>query len=250
MKKLVLIFFIFPLFILNVKGQFPYEKFPAVKFKAKGKWVVYDQRDKEDKMHWTLTFPKFYDEKDDMTIEITTYGYKDTSDIRIFKNKKQIQKIVEPYAIGRYFGMLLDSVYFADINGDSLVDLKILCFNGGCGTASLYMRVIYLFQQKDNTFKKVSYLDMAPERGFERDFDGNGNYEIMTMKLVYYQSHSYWLYNLYNYKDGNFICVNDKFDYPIMIQYMKRDNFTITDKISKEKMKTFSRDLPEDFDTR
>jgi len=258
MKKLLLLFFLLSFFTINVKGQFPYdsikgqypyEKFPAIKFKTKGKWVVYDMRDKENKMHWTMTFPKFYGNKDDMTVEITTFGYKDTSEIRIFKNKKQIQKIVEPFAIGRRWSMLLDSVYYTDINGDSLVDLKILCWYGGCGIAMLNMRVIYLFQQKDNTFKKVSYVDMALEQA-ERDFSGDGNYEIMTRSLDHYQGHSYWTYNLYNYKNEKFICVNDKFNYPIMIQYLNRENFKVTEKISKQKMKTFSRKLPEDFDIR
>lgn len=248
-KSILCIIFCLSLFSSVVKGQYPYEKYPAIKFKTKGKWTLYDKRDTENKMHWTMTFPQFYDKKDDMTVEITTFGYKDSSEIRIFKNKKQIQKIIEPYAIGRVWSALLDSVCYADINGDSLVDLKIVCWNGGCGIASLNMLVIYLFQQKDNTFKKVSYLDMTIENA-ERDFDGDGKYEIITRSLVSYQGHSYWTYNLYNYMDGKLVCADDKFDYPIMIQYLYRKNFEITDKITKEKMKTFSRTLPIDYDIR
>ena len=183
-----------------------------------------------------------------MTMEVTAFDNKDTSYIRIFKNKKQIQLLIEPFSMNET--RMWDTVYCADINGDSLLDFKILCNYGGCGIASLNTRVIYLFQQKNNTFKKVSYLDMAPERGFERDFDGDGNYEILTMSLDSYQDHSYWTYNLYNYKDGKFVCVNDKFNYPIMIQYLFRQNYAITDKISKEKMKAFAKKTPEYFDIR
>ncbi len=35
-----------------------------------------------------------------------------------------------------------------------------------------------------------------------------------------------------------------------MIQYLFRENYKITNKISKEKMKTFAIELPENFDIR
>jgi len=233
---------------LTTKGQYSFEKYPAIKYSKKKNWTEYDKREKENKMHWTISLPKFYKDNDSLTIQLTTFGYKDTSNIRIFKNKKQIQLLVEPYAIGRNFGMLIDTIYFADINGDSLLDLKILCWYGGCGIASLNERIIYLFQQPDNKFIKVSYIDMAPSQRPERDFDGDGNYEIITMRLEGYENHNYWTFNLYNFKNGNLECVNDKYDYPIMIQYLFKANYKITDKISKEKMKTFSKKLPDYFD--
>jgi hypothetical protein len=246
------ILFVIILIIMSgiIKGQYPFENYPAIKYMTKKNWKVYDRREKEKKMHWTMSFPFFFNNKDSLTVQLTTFGNKDTSYIRIFKNQKQIQLLKEPYAIGRNFGMLEDTVFYADINGDSLLDIKILCWYGGCGIASLKERVIYLFQQPDNKFIKVSFLDMVSSKRPERDFDGDGNYEIITMDLKGYENHNYWTFNLYNFTNGDLICVDDINDYPIMIQFTYKKNYRITDKISKTKMKTFIVNKPECYDNR
>jgi len=194
-----------------------------------------------------------------LTIQLSTYAKNfktvfmnnyDSSTIRIFRNKNQIQKFKEKiFFLGKYnfWGPLIT----ADFNGDSLPDIKLNIAYMGCGLASLNARVIYLFQTNEGKFIKVSFLDMLGNGNrIERDIDGEGNYEIITMNLEGYENHNYWTFNLYNFKNGNLKCVNEKFDYPIMIQYLNKENYKITDKISKEKMKTFSKKLPNDYDAR
>jgi hypothetical protein len=242
-----LIILVFPIFSF---GQYPFEKYPVIKYSKKIGWKVYDLREKENKMHWTNTIPAFFNNKESLTLQITTFGDKDTSLIRIYKDKKQIQVFVEPYAIGRNFGMLIDTLYYADINGDSLKDLKFLCWYGGCGIASLNERVIYLFQQPGEKFIKLSFIDMSQSTRPERDMDGDGNYEIITMNLDHFEKHSYFTYNLYNFSGGTLKNVNEKYDYPIMIQFLTKDNYKVTNKISNEKMKTFSHVYPDEFDLR
>lgn len=231
-----------------LKAQYPFEKYQAMDYSKKGKWTCYDKREKENKMHWTMSFPGFYKNGDSLTVQLTTFGDKDTSLIRIFRNKKQVQIFEEPYAVGRNFGMLTDTVFFGDINGDLLPDIKILCWYGGCGTASLNERVIYLIQRPDDNFTKVSFKDMAASTRPERDLNNDGNYEIITMTLNGYEGHNYWTFNLYNFINGDLVCVNDKFDYPIMIQFLNRENHTVTDKVSKDVMKTFSAAKPDEYD--
>lgn len=233
-----------------LKAQYPFEKYPAMKYLKKKTWTVYDRREKENKMHWTSTFPDFFKTKNSLTVQLTTFGDKDTSLIRIFENKELIQLLKEPYAIGRNFGMLWDTLFFGDINGDSLLDVKILCWYGGCGVAGYNERVIYLIQRPDNKFTKVSFLDMAPSSRLERDLNGDGNFEIITMALNEYESHNYWTFNLYNFINGDLVCVNDKFEYPIMIQFLYRTNYKVTDKIPKETVKKFSVEKPEYYDKR
>lgn len=58
----------------------------------------------------------------------------------------------------------------------------------------------------------------------------------------------YWLYNLYDYNLNSLNNVNAKDDYPIMIQFMFRENYQITDKITRQKTKNFSLPLPKGFD--
>ncbi len=233
-----------------VKAQFPFENYPAMNYSKKANWTFYDKWEKEKKLHWTMTFPDFFNIKDSLTVQLSSFRGKDTSYIRIFKNKTQIQLIKEPYSIGLNFGMLIDTVYYGDVNGDSLLDLKILCWYGGCGVASFNERVIYLIQGPDNKFTKFSYIDMASSGRLERDLDGDGNFEIITMTLNHYKNHNYWTFNLYNFINGDLVCVNDKFDYPIMIQYLYRMNYKVTDKITKAIMKTFSLDKPDSYDKR
>ncbi len=243
--KTLIIFFIIMIYGF-ANAQYPFEKYPAIKYKKKTNWVEYNKEDTEGKTHRTITIPRFYKDNESLTFQITSFVKKENSLIRIYKKNKHLQTIFEPFN----FRYLIDTLYISDINGDSLTDVKICCWYGGCGIASLNERVVYLFQQPDNTFKKVSYIDMSPCERLERDMDGDGNYEIITMDLIYHNSHSYWCFNLFNFKDNQFINVNNKADYPIMIQYLFRENYKITNKISKEKVKTFAIELPENFDIR
>jgi hypothetical protein len=65
--------------------------------------------------------------------------------------------------------------------------------------------------------------------------------------LESHKNHSFWLFNIYDYNDGKLSNVNDKDNYPIMIQYLYRENFEITNKLSRKEMKNFEINLPEDY---
>ena len=229
-----------------LNAQYPFEKYPSIKYLKKGTWIV--QESKTTKTQWTSTASDFFNPLDSLTVQLSAFEDKDSSLITIFKNQKQIQLLMEPYSIGGGFGSLYDTLLFADFNADSLLDVKILWSDGGCGIAGLNERVIYLIQQPENKFTKFSFLDMASSMRLERDLNGDGNFEIITMTLNGYESHNYWTFNLYNFTNDDLICVNDKFDYPIMIQFLFKKNYKVTDKITKKKMKTFSMEKPEFYD--
>lgn len=229
--------------VVHAQGQYPFEKFTAIKFKEYEGWDTYR---KADRTHFTLAIPEFFENKDKLTIQLTTFDDKwDSSFIRIFRNKTQVQKLFEPmFFTDLNIGQAIKTL---DVNGDSLNDLKITVNYMGCGIAGLNTRVIYLFQQPQGVFTKISYTDKEGEHFAERDFDNDGNFEILTMTLVWHENHSYWLYNVYNFSNGQLVNQNDHFDYPIMIQYLFRENFKITDKISRAKMKTFAEKMPGEY---
>lgn len=234
------------LFFGILKGQEPFEKYPVISYRVYKNWKVYNLLDKEKKIHHTLTIPNFFENKDSITIQLTSFSDNwDSSYVRIYRNKKQILKFFEPMGFSE--GNIFEPIRTADINGDSLTDLKILVPYMGNGIASLNVRVIYLFQKSDSEFTKISFDDKMYENRPERDFDGDKNYEIITMTLKGYMNHSYWLYNLYNYNANTLINVNAKDDYPIMIQFLYRKNYKITDKITRQKMKDFALPLPEEY---
>jgi len=230
-----------------LKGQEPFEKYPAISYKEYNDWMLYDKSVKEKSVHHTLTIPDFFENKDSITIQLTSFIHNwDSSYIRVYRNKKQIQKFFEP--MGFSPTNIFEPIRIADINGDSLTDLKILIPYMGSGTAMLNVRVIYLFQKSGGNFTKISFDDKMNGNRPERDFDGDKNYEIISMTLTGYENHSYWLYNLYNYSLNGLINVNVKDDYPIMIQFLYRENYQITDKITRQKMKDFAIPMPEKYD--
>lgn len=232
--------------ITNCLAQYPFEQYPSLKWKGVVGWKEYNRIERDGKIHWTQTIPAFYANGDSLTIQVSTViKEEEYSLIRTFRNKDQQQRMREKHAIAASFGYLIDSLYYADVNGDSLLDLKVLAWYGGCGIASMNVRVIYLFQQPDNTFVKVSYLDKSPSP--ERDFNNDGNYEIITMNLTHHQTHNYWTFNLYNFKDNQFQSVNSLYDYPIMIQFLYRENYSITNKLTREQMRRYAEALPTDF---
>jgi len=169
----------------------------------------------------------------------------DTSLIRVFRNKNLIETIKEPMFFTS-MNVGYRPVRIADINGDALTDIKLVISYLGNGIAGLNERVIYFFQKTDGSFDKISFLDKMA--GPERDFNADNHFEIITMTLDYYEHHSYWTFNVYNFEAGTLVNQNQKYGYPIMIQFLHRPNFKITDKISAQKMKSFEQVLPEYFD--
>jgi hypothetical protein len=250
--RLLLTLSILTIYSLTIAGQYPFEKYPAVQYKDIKDWKIYDRIDKEKKIHLTMTIPQFFDNKDSLTIQLTSFitnkWTTDSSFIRIYINKILQQKIFEPM----FFNDLnigSEPIRMADINGDKLMDLKLTAWYMGNGIASMNVRRIYLFQNIDNQFTKISFADkLGGNDRLERDFDGDGNNEIITMNLKGFEGHSYWLFNLYNYVNGELVNVNEKANYPIMIQFLYRDNYEITDRISRDKMKDFTLKVPDDYD--
>jgi hypothetical protein len=233
----------------NSLGQYPFEKYPAKKYEIISNWKE-DQTNKNEN-RFLLTIPKFFNSQDSLTILLTSVANGlDSSFITLFRNGKQIQRFFEPMTFDIN---VFSPVRIADINGDGVLDCKLLIPYMGNGLAALNTRIIYLFLHKDNKFTKISYLDMinsdhAGDNRSERDFNNDGNYEIITTSLINYGNHSYWVYNLYNFKNNDLVNVNNKYNYPILIQFLNRENFKITDKISRQKMKDYASAEPEQYD--
>jgi hypothetical protein len=244
MKSLLLISLLTITTLVFGQDKYPFEKYPSIKYTEFKDWKIYQ---KTDRIHFTLTIPGFFSNTDSLTIQLTSFETKwDSSYIRLFRNKIQIQKIFEPMFF-TYTNVSNYPTQTLDVNGDDLTDVKLLIPYMGNGLASLNQRVIYLFQKAYGLFTKVSYLDKMGAHISERDFDNDSKFEILTMTLKGHENHNYWTFNIYNFKDGELVNQNDMFDYPIMIQYLFKDNFKITENISREKMKMFRDNKPDEY---
>lgn len=229
---------------INADAQYQFESYPGVKLKSYYNWKTYDSEKKVDN---TSTVSGFFGNGDEITIQLTSFKehWWKNSSIRIFQNKKQIGLLNENVAFNP---TALDSLRVGDLNNDGLQDVKIVYsyMSNGLG---LNCRVIYLLQKPDFSFAEISFEDMmdyGKERR-ERDFDNDGNFEIITMDLQGYKSHNYWVFNLYNIVDYKLINANHKGNYPIMVPFLFKETFDITKNLTREKMKDFARTLPRDY---
>lgn len=226
-------------------AQYPFEKFKAIETESFNEWKTHDSGKKVEN---TLTIPSFFTNGNELTVQLSSYKdhWFENSEIKLFQGKTQIKCWKEN--IG-FPSIALNSVRTGDFNGDGLKDIKIISPYMGNGIASLNIRVIYILQKAKNDFRKISFddkMDFNNER-LERDIDGDGKYEIITMTLTSYKSHSYWLFNLYNFSQNGLISVNNRLGYPIMIQFLEKENYTITNRISKDVMKEVEMKFPKNY---
>ena len=256
MKVAILILSALILLYSNTKAQYPFEKYPAIKYKEYKNWKFDYKLKKLVNLNYRLTVKDFFNKDESLTVQLTGFcdsvsdlsSNYDYSYIRIFNNKKEIQKFKESYGFGGDLNKP-QSLIIEDLNGDGLNDIKILIPYYGCGGLNYYPRVIYLIQNKNGTFKKISFVDFMFDfvNRPERDFDGNGKYKIITQTFVNYKNHNYWSFNIYEFNGDSLVNISNKYNYPIMIQILFRENYKITDKLSPDKMKEFEFKLPKEY---
>ena len=242
--------FLFKLLFLNLHtlAQYPFEKYPAVRYAEYKHWA-FTYSEKRNAMVAHMFIRGFFKNGDNLHIESYTLDRADTSYICLYRNKKLIRKIFESmYMIRRNISD--EPLRVADINGDSLKDIKLNVPYNGCGIAAMNCRTIYLFQDSAKGFRKISFMDKIAENRSERDIDGDGNFEIITMTLQGHGDHNYWLFNLYNYKRGKLVNENHKAEYPIMVQLLYRRNYKVTNKLSRKQIQRYEMKLPQEYDQR
>jgi hypothetical protein len=138
---------------------------------------------------------------------------KEISWITVKRNGRTELKVEEPTGLDSF---KLDSVYTADINGDSFVDIKLVIPMHSTKANPVNVTEIYLFQHLKNNFTKISFGDIGGRP--ERDMNGDGNYEIVTRSLRSLQGHAYWIFNVYEYTNDGLANVSSRYGYPKMVQ--------------------------------
>ena len=198
--------------------------------------------EKQNVLEYSKNITSFFKDKSDL--EVTVNG-------NVENPKETYIQVKTNLKSKKYFEQIpaqgTDGFYIADFNGDGKNDFKIVCFYMGSGLALMNVRVIYFFQKENNEFTKVSFDDKMDGNRIERDLNGDGNFEIITMTLQEHKNHNYWLFNVYNFVNDKLICVNNKTNYPIMIQYLFRDNYKVTTKITRKDMQKYEIKKPEEI---
>lgn len=228
-------FLFFPIFVF---GQYPFEKYK----KPKTSSLEFKMIEENRVLKYSKNVKSFFNDKSDLEV-IINGNIDDSRKTYIEVNTKSKDR--------KYFEEIpaqgTDGFHIADFNCDGKKDFKIVCYYMGSGLASLNVRVIYFFQKANKEFTKISFDDKIGENMTERDLNGDGNFEIITMSLQNHKNHNYWLFNLYNFVNENLVCVNDKMNYPIMIQYLFKDNYKVTKKLTRKEMRKYELKKPEEL---
>lgn len=241
MKSLIFLLLFNPFILI---GQFDFEKYKAIKYNAYSDWKIQED---DNKAVSTIELKDFLKKKENIKLQLTSFKehFFENSEIKIFINNLEKYKIIENMMFNP---ISLDSLRIMDINNDGLNDIKIIAAYMGNGTASMNVKVIYLIQQANNKFLKISFDDKQSENRIERDFNGDNIFEIITMSLLQYKKHSYWNFNLFNIQKNKLINMNKKNNYPILVQFLEKENYVITSKISRKEMKKFELKVPQGID--
>ncbi|OYU83261.1 MAG: hypothetical protein CFE24_12100 [Flavobacterium sp. BFFFF2] len=250
--KKVCTFLLVSLLTICCFGQLPFEKkYKAIKVREYKTWEsIVDTINYTEATH-TIAIPRMYHKTKTLTIQVTANDSLETVTIRLFNKGQLIQKIIAPKA---YFGLSTPfPAFVADYNHDGLVDVKFLIPYYGCGAFNTYSKVFYLLQKKDHQFAIISFTDNIPEddsNRLERDVDGGGSYKIITRSFESHKRHSYWLYNMYEFKGYHLMNANHTVNYPIMIQILDNETFRITRNLTRREMKKYAQKLPDDYSER
>lgn len=237
-KMRIYIGLIFLIYIsFSAKAQYDFEKYPSIQYDI----YEWENIELEKSIIHKIDIPNFYKNSDSLNLKLI-YFNNSVQDSEILISKQKFYEDIPFTLIG------LDSLRIADINGDGLKDLKIISYYMGNGLASLNVKVVYFFQDTNRRFIKIAYDDKMGDNRSERDFDNDGNFEIITMKLQHHKNHNYWLFNIYNFLDNKIMNVNNKANYPIMIQLLNSETFDISNNLSRDEMKVYEIKSPTSFD--
>ena len=226
---------------LRAAAQYPFERYPAVQYQSSGEWQLAKSVASPPKVDATATVragAQFY--------QLRVFNERIPSDTFYvaLTRGSDTKQFLEPWYL--LPESLLQPVRAGDINGDGLTDLKLVINAIGGGGVRGLVRLVYLFGQPGGGFAKVSFLSFHD--GPERDFDGDGNHEIVVRELVSYRGHSYWSFNVFRYTGGQLVNVSPQYGYPILIQFLNKPNYQVATQITPREAQQFLLKQPREYD--
>lgn len=167
-------------------------------------------------------------------------GKTESSQILFFKEDKISQKLFVPYWVRH----ILPTADIADFNGDGIPDIKFRMYTGGNGSAALLNYKVFLISQQSK-YRVFSFVDFSSEK--EYDFNNDGIAEIIGCTTTNYKGHNYWVYNLYNWKNGALAMVSKEYGYPVWTRVDNKTNKLIATDIPDDIRMTTLRSFPTEY---
>jgi hypothetical protein len=127
------------------------------------------------------------------------------------------------------------AVYQVDLDGNGLYDYIVFYSYHGNSLASLFSRVEIFLAEKDGVYNKISCESQGPGVEDFVDLDNDGKYEVIITDLRIVDGHTYFTYNIYEFKDYKLVNADAKFKgFPKFIWYTFKSNDKDTTRLTKE----------------
>ena len=221
-------------------GQYPFERYPAVRYAASGEWQLTRATSPPRPVSATAA------------VRVGSQSY----NLRVFNRRIPSDTFYVALSTGGVTKQFLEPWYLlpesltqpvrvADLDGDGLPDLKLVINAVGGGGVRGLVRLVYLFGRPGGGFAKVSFLSFHD--GPERDFDGDGNYEMVVRELVSYRGHSYWSFNVFRYSGGQLVNVSPRYGYPVLIPFLNKPSYQVSTNISRREAQRFLLKRPREY---
>ncbi len=147
--------------------------------------------------------------------------------LKISRSGKELASFDLPATI---YSPYLNEAYRCDLNGDGISDYICIFGGTGCGLASEYCYVIFVFSRSgDYSIQTLYTMGFGPEDLV--DLSGNGKCTIIHTWFVYGEkgtdgeSHNYWVYNFFDVSQTDLILSERSWKW---IMYTDKPNHTDT----------------------
>lgn len=252
--KTFLSFILFLLFSDSISAQCPWDTLPKIKAREFEKCKI-SRNEETGNYSFKRTIPNWTVDSLALVLQITGNDTLERGNFHISLGKRKSQRFAIAGGINNLRFIETAKLISADYNNDGLQDLKFVVPNHGCcGAYNYYTDVYYLLQKPDGKFHVCFLNDLflyfeeqTDEIRTERDFNGDGKFEIITQCFNAVGEHNYWTYNLYHFEGYQLVNANKVADYPVMAQILDSGDCKITKRISRNNMKKFAKKLPEDY---
>lgn len=134
-------------------------------------------------------------------------------------------------------------VYRADLDGNGLYDYIVFYSYHGNSLASLASRVEIFLAKKEGTYNKISYENQ--DSGLEDfvDLNNDGKHEVIITDLRIVDGHTYFTYNVYEFKEYRLVNADAKFKgFPKFIWYTFKSNDKDTTRLTKEERALYTKE--------
>lgn len=188
-------------------------------FKTYTNWEIKYDEYNSNAEYYEFTIPDFFEKNNSATVQLYHYGTEgniSNSTISLInKDGDFLATIFEPTQFHE-MAVQFATLSVADIDGNGLKDIKIEFPYMGNGLMACAVRTIYIFQEKQQTFNKISFNSfVCQDQVSEIDVDNDGKYEIVARTLEYIdEDNRFWVENIYKYTPEGLICVSEENGYP------------------------------------